>query len=85
MTKPNWCGGVFLCLALALAGCKKQEQASPPDSPRLTPNTTMVDVTFHSRSLGRDIIAGLKRCATLKQGSRPAGSFRSFTCCMGGV
>ena len=38
----------------------------------------MVEVTSHSRALGRGMIAGLKRCATQKMGSRLAGSFRRF-------
>ena len=45
---------LLLYLALSLTACKPPQQP-PPDSPRLTPNTTMVDATFHSQSLGRDM------------------------------
>ena len=46
---------ILACLAATLTGCNKHEQTSALDSPRLTPNTTMVDVTFHSQSLERDM------------------------------
>ena len=41
-------------MLLLMAGCNK-DQASPPDHPRLTPNVTLRDVTFHSTALNRDI------------------------------
>jgi putative tributyrin esterase len=45
---------VFVALVLLLlAGCRKHQQQS--DQPRLTPNVTMHDVTFHSAALDRDM------------------------------
>jgi putative tributyrin esterase len=44
-----------LCaLSLLQAACKKK-QGVLPDHPRLTPNVTMRDVTFHSGALNRDM------------------------------
>lgn len=46
----------LLCLALSLViGCKKKEEASPPDHPRLTPNVTMIDVRFFSQALEKEM------------------------------
>jgi len=46
----------FLLLALlGLFSCSKPAVESPVDHPRLTPGVKMVDVTFHSVSLARDM------------------------------
>jgi len=46
---------VGLCaISLFLAACKQKKQEQP-DRPRLTPNVTMRDVTFHSAALKRDL------------------------------
>lgn len=39
--------------SLSLFGCRKPSQLKP-DAPRLTPNVTLTDVTFHSAALNRD-------------------------------
>jgi putative tributyrin esterase len=49
---------VFLLLllsALVLSSCRKSKKEEPPDHPRLTPAVKMVDVTFHSAALNRDM------------------------------
>jgi putative tributyrin esterase len=43
---------VPLCM---LASCKKSNQTTSVDAPRLTPNISYQDVTFHSASIGKDI------------------------------
>lgn len=46
----------LLLLALsAITSCAKHEQPAPPDRPRLTAGVKMVDVTFHSAALNRDM------------------------------
>ncbi len=45
---------VSFCVVLLLVACNRKEEAQP-DNPRLTPNVTMRDVTFHSAALNRDI------------------------------
>jgi len=45
---------LFLGLALALGACEKKTTPPPPDHPRLTPNVTLRDITFHSTALDRD-------------------------------
>jgi S-formylglutathione hydrolase FrmB len=48
--------GLVLVLAtLALASCSKGRQSEAPDHPQLTPAVKMVDVTFHSAALNRDM------------------------------
>ncbi len=47
--------GPLLCATLALTSCKNQAPPPPPDHPRLTPNVTLRDVTFHSPALNRDM------------------------------
>ena len=45
-----------LCISLlCLASCSKRADEAQKDSPRLTPNVTMIDVTFHSAALKRDM------------------------------
>jgi putative tributyrin esterase len=41
--------------ALALAACNKKTRDAQPDAPQLTPKVTMMDVTFHSAALQRDM------------------------------
>ncbi|MGA9980037.1 MAG: alpha/beta hydrolase family protein [Candidatus Sulfotelmatobacter sp.] len=48
---PAACFALLLMLSTA---CHKNEPP-PPDRPRLTPNVTMRDVTFHSDALDRDM------------------------------
>lgn len=44
----------LICIVLAfVTSCRKPE--APPDHPRLTPNVRMIDVTFHSVALNRDM------------------------------
>jgi len=46
----------LLLLALgAITSCTRHEQPAPPDHPRLTSSVKMIDVTFHSASLNRDM------------------------------
>jgi putative tributyrin esterase len=44
---------LFACLTLL--SCSKHEQSAPPDRPRLTPGVKMIDITFHSAALNRDM------------------------------
>lgn len=54
-TKMNY-KAMFLLLALgATTSCTKHEQPAPPDHPRLTSGVKMIDVTFHSAALNRDM------------------------------
>jgi putative tributyrin esterase len=46
---------IILLLCLSLLSCGKKEQPSPPDRPRLTSGVKMIDVTFHSAALNRDM------------------------------
>ncbi|HEV8492697.1 MAG TPA: alpha/beta hydrolase-fold protein, partial [Candidatus Angelobacter sp.] len=41
--------------AVMLISCGRNEQQPPPDHPRLTSSVKMIDVTFHSASLNRDM------------------------------
>jgi len=45
----------LLLIVLGLASCGKNEPPPAPDRPRLTPAVKMVDVTFHSPALNRDM------------------------------
>jgi len=45
----------FCAFLLLLTACSRLEHGATPDRPRLTPNVTMRDVTFHSAALGRDM------------------------------
>jgi len=45
----------LLLIVLGLASCCKNEPPPAPDRPRLTPAVKMVDVTFHSHALNRDM------------------------------
>lgn len=45
----------LLLLGLGLASCSKNAQPPAPDRPRLTPAVKMIDVTFHSAALSRDM------------------------------
>ena len=44
---------LLLLAVLLLPGCSKQNPR--PDHPRLTPKVTLIDVTFHSAALSRDV------------------------------
>jgi len=46
---------LFLFAALGISSCSRHEQPSSPDHPRLTSGVKMVDVTFHSAALNRDM------------------------------
>jgi S-formylglutathione hydrolase FrmB len=48
-------GFMLLLATLALASCNKGQQPEAPDRPQLTPAVKMVDVTFHSVALNRDM------------------------------
>jgi S-formylglutathione hydrolase FrmB len=54
MTMMNYKATVLL-LALGLISCGRHEEPPPPDHPRLTSGVKMIDVTFHSGALSRDI------------------------------
>jgi len=45
---------LLVLAALSVISCGKNEQP-PPDRPRLTPGVKMIDVTFHSAALNRDM------------------------------
>jgi putative tributyrin esterase len=44
-----------LLACLSLLSCGKKEEPPAPDHPRLTPGVKMMDVTFHSAALSRDM------------------------------
>ena len=46
---------MILLACLSLLSCAKKEEPPAPDRPRLTPRLKMIDVTFHSAALSRDI------------------------------
>jgi putative tributyrin esterase len=49
-------GAMFLCIFMPfVASCNKRAEEAQRDSPRLTSNVTMIDVTFHSAALKRDM------------------------------
>jgi putative tributyrin esterase len=51
-----YCSRVLLSVALALTvGCRKSDNATPSDHPRLTAKVTLRDITFRSAALGRDM------------------------------
>jgi S-formylglutathione hydrolase FrmB len=54
MKKMNYKAAILL-LALALVSCSRHEEPPAPDRPRLTPGIKMIDVTFHSAALSRDM------------------------------
>jgi len=45
----------LLCVGLLLLTACGRKVEAPPDHPRLTPNVTLRDVTFHSAALNRDM------------------------------
>jgi S-formylglutathione hydrolase len=45
----------LLLAALGICSCSRNTQPAPPDHPRLTSAVKMIDVTFHSASLNRDM------------------------------
>ena len=49
------CKNLLLLAMVSLVSCGRNEQPPPPDRPRLTPGVKMLDVTFHSASLNRDM------------------------------
>jgi putative tributyrin esterase len=54
-TKMNYKAMLLLLALGAITSCTKHEQPVPPDRPRLTPGVKMIDVTFHSAALNRDM------------------------------
>jgi len=46
---------LILLFCLSLLSCGKKEGPPPPDRPRLTSGVKMIDVTFHSTALNRDM------------------------------
>ncbi len=54
MKKMNYKAAILL-LACALVSCSRHEELPVPDRPRLTSAVKMIDVTFHSGALNRDI------------------------------
>ena len=48
-------GAIMLSASLGTLSCGKHEQPPPPDRPRLTSGVKMVDVTFHSAALNRNM------------------------------
>lgn len=48
-------GVLTVCCSLLLLSACRRDQSPAPDSPRLTVNVTMRDVTFHSAALNRDM------------------------------
>jgi putative tributyrin esterase len=46
----------MLLACLSVLSCGRHEQPAPPDHPRLTPGVKMIDVTFHSVALNRDML-----------------------------
>jgi putative tributyrin esterase len=49
------CKNLLLLAMVGLVSCSRNEQPPPPDHPRLTASVKMLDVTFHSASLNRDM------------------------------
>jgi len=45
----------LLLAALMFISCGRNEQPQPPDHPRLTSSVKLIDVTFHSAALNRDM------------------------------
>jgi hypothetical protein len=54
MKKMNYKAAILL-LAFALVSCSRHEEPPVSDLPRLTPGVKMIDVTFHSAALNRDM------------------------------
>lgn len=42
-------------ILLASSGCRTKDVTQPPDRPRLTPQVTLRDVSFHSKALNREM------------------------------
>jgi putative tributyrin esterase len=55
MPTMNYKAAVLLVILGAMISCTRHEQPAPPDHPRLTSGVKLVDVTFHSVSLNRDM------------------------------
>src|SRR5689334_24205669 len=55
MTMMNYKATLLLLALGAITSCGRHEQPPPPDHPRLTSSVKMIDVTFHSAALSRDI------------------------------
>jgi putative tributyrin esterase len=54
MTTMNY-KALFLIAAVGISSCSSHTDLAPPDHPRLTPSVKMIDVSFHSPSLNRDM------------------------------
>jgi putative tributyrin esterase len=55
MTMMNYKATLLLLALGAITSCTRHEQPALPDHPRLTSSVKMIDVTFHSASLNRDM------------------------------
>ena len=51
----NYKATLLLFALVAITSCTKHEEPPPPDHPRLIPGVKMIDVTFHSPALNRDM------------------------------
>jgi putative tributyrin esterase len=79
---------VAICGVFLLLSCKDRKEISQADSPRLTANVTMRDVTFHSAALNRSMQYRVVLPASLTPGQRlpviyllhgGGGGFRDWT------
>ncbi len=69
---------LLFLVSLGVISCSKSKQEEPrPDHPQLTPGVKMVDVTFHSAALGRD----MQYRAVLPAQIHPIKSFLCCICC----
>jgi putative tributyrin esterase len=48
-------GAMILFACCVILSCAKKEEPPPPDHPRLSAGVKMIDVTFHSAALNRDM------------------------------
>jgi putative tributyrin esterase len=84
-------GTITCCIAFAVlfqTGCGRKQAESAPDNPRLTQNTILRDVTFHSASMGRDMQYRVVLPADVRSGEKlpvvyllhgGGGEFRDWT------
>ena len=75
MKKMNYKAAILL-LACALVSCSRHEELPAPDRPRLTSAVKMIDVTFHSGALNRDMQY------RADDTSEHRTQTRSFLCCI---
>lgn len=55
MRSRNTLKAIILLACLSVFSCGKKEEPLQPDGPRLTSGVRMIDVTFHSAALNRDM------------------------------